>query len=420
MLRVFKFGGALMNDASGLVRVGEIVGEYACEQLVVVVSAFGKTTNALENLLKLKNENNIDTLASEFFKLKQFHLSIINELFQNDSPANDIEDLFANLWDALNEKFENNYFAYDSIVSFGELFSATIVNAVLKKQNLSTEFVDSSKIILTDSNFTSARINWKYTSKLIESRLPGLLNSGKTIVTQGFTAADETGNITTLGREGSDFTASIIGSILNADDISIWKDVPGLMNADPKKFDDSLKLDQISYHEAIELAFYGASVIHPKTIQPLKAKNISLNVRSFYSPELKPSVISSENEADSEVSKIILKENQVLMSFTSRNLEFIDEDSLSEIFKALSLSKIHVNVMQNSAVSFSVCFDYDEMKLKVLSDILSEKFYLKYNTGLQLITIRHYSDKLIEKLTKGKEIYLEQKSRSTLQVLVKN
>ncbi|HHL57499.1 MAG TPA: aspartate kinase, partial [Bacteroidetes bacterium] len=226
-------------------------------------------------------------------------------------------------------------------------------------------------------------------------------------------------NPTTLGREGSDFTAAILAYALDAREVTIWKDVPGLMNADPNRFDDCLKLDRISYHEAIELAFYGASVIHPKTIQPLQKKNIPLLVRSFYQPENKPSVISDDNSMDTKIPKIIVKENQVLLSIQSKDLSFIAEDNLTIIFDAFSQHKIHINLMQHSAVSFSICFDYQQSKLEALLQDLKTDFPFKYNTGLQLITVRHYTEDIIKKLLAGKQIFLEQKSRSTLQVLVK-
>ena len=238
------------------------------------------------------------------------------------------------------------------------------------------------------------------------------------MLTQGFIGADHKGIFTTLGREGSDFTAAVLANILDADEVSIWKDVPGLMNADPKRFDDTVKLNNISYYEAIELAFYGASVVHPKTIQPVQHKNIPLKVRSFYSPKTDPSVISQEHREGDLVPKIIVKPNQLLLSIGSRDLAFIAEEHLTTIFDAFSRHKIHINLMQHSAVSFSVGFDEDMDKLEALKKILKKKFSVRYNQGLTLITIRHYNDRLTEEMTRGKKVYLEQKSRSTMQVLI--
>ncbi len=420
MVRVFKFGGALMKDASGVRKVAAIVEEFSCEPLVVVVSALGKTTNALEQLLEFALEGNENELQQKYYALKSFHLNIANELLEDAGEIQlQIEDCFRDLWDTLNEKHTDSYFAYDQAVGFGEKLAALILTYYLLEKNIKAEDVASEMLFVTNSNFTDATINWEYTKKTIEARLIPKLENKTIIVTQGFTAADLKGNSTTLGREGSDFTAAILANVLNTQEVTIWKDVPGLMNADPKRFKNTHKLDNISYHEAIELAFYGASVIHPKTIQPLKEKNIVLNIRSFEKPETAPSVISNDISRDEELHKIIIKDNQVLLSITSKQLDFISEENLTTIFKAFSKSKIHINLMQNSAVSFSVCFKYENQKLEQLTKELGEKFSLRYNTGLQLITIRYYTEELIREQVKDRKVYLEQKSRSTVQLLVK-
>jgi aspartate kinase len=421
MMRVFKFGGALMKDAEGVKKVGEIIGEYSCEPLLVVVSALGKTTNKIEGLLKLiADKESSDKLESDFFKLKQYHISIIQELFEeiDFELTSKIEELFSQLWEALNKDYSNYYFAYDQVVGFGEQFSALIVSAWLKSRHIKCEYIDASKIIVTDSNYTNASVNWKLTDKTVNARVLTAIEAKNTVIVQGFTAANESGDTTTLGREGSDFTAAIFANLLNADELTIWKDVPGLMNADPKKFKNTVKLSRISYQEAIELAFYGASIIHPKTIQPLREKNIPLYVRSFFNPASEPTLISSDMSTDESVPKIIVKEDQVLLSITSRNLDFISEDKLTDIFKVLSNNKIHLNIMQNSAVSFSVCFNKDNNKLNKLVTDLSDQFYVRYNIGLQLLTLRHYNDSLIKEYVGGRKVYLEQKSRATVQLLI--
>lgn len=421
MERVFKFGGALMKNANGIRKVATIIEEFSCEPLVVVVSALGKTTNDLENLLNFFNLKNKKSAEELFFKIKTNHIEIINALF--DEKANKLisklEDLFRDLWDDINIEYSNNYFAYDQVVSYGEQFASSIVTAYLQEKNIATKNIDARKIIVTNSNFTNAAINWKYTEKTIKTLITPCLNNKYVVLTQGFCGADLKGNFTTLGREGSDFTAAILANILNVNEVTIWKDVPGLMNADPKRFKNTLKLDKISYHEAIELAFYGASVIHPKTIQPLKEKNIILNVKSFNNPASSPSVISNDISDDELLHKIIVKDNQVLLSITSKNLDFISEEKLTNIFKTFSNNKIHVNMMQNSAVSFSVCFNHNSSQLESVIKALENKFILRYNLELQLITIRHYSDEIIKKLTSNKKIFLEQKSRSTIQLLVR-
>ena len=421
MIRVFKFGGALLKDAEGIEQMASIVEEYSCEPLVVVVSAIGKTTNALENLLMLANQND-KNLATEYFNLKSFHINLIRslELQNNDTLITEVENIFLNLWDALNKNYDNHYFAYDQIVSYGEKISGRIVYYKLADRGLAVEEVAAQSIIATDNNYTDASINWQATETGIINKLVPLLNKNSMVVTQGFIGSDAEGNTTTLGREGSDFTAAITGAILHADEIVIWKDVPGLMSADPKLFDDAVKLNNISYHEAIELAFYGASVIHPKTIQPLQKNKLKLQIRSFYQPQNAPSIISGDTSQDSKVPKIILKQNQTLLSISSRNMDFIAENNLHQIFKLFSKHKIHINLMQNSAISFSVCFNSDNEKLKSLLNELSDNYYLKYNLGLTLITIRHYTDEMVSRHIFGKNILLEQKNRTTTRILYKN
>lgn len=420
MLRVFKFGGALMKDAEGINKVAGIIEEYSCEPLVVVVSALGKTTNALEELLKLSLLGESKKLQKTYFNLKLWHLAIVNDLFETKTEvANSVEECFRDLWDTLDQKYTDRFFAYDQIVGYGEKLSALIVSQWLEERKILVKNIAVGKIIVTNSNFTEAAINWKYTTKAIESRVIPCLSNNHVVVTQGFVGADQNGNCTTLGREGSDFTAAILANVLNADELTIWKDVPGLMNADPNRFKDTVKLNNISYLEAIELAFYGASVIHPKTIQPLKEKNIPLNVRSFHNPSSNPSVISNDTSADETTHKIIVKDNQVLLSITSKNLDFITEENLTIIFKAFSKNKIRINLMQNSAVSFSVCFNHEPLKLKSLITDIEESFVLRYNTQLQLITIRHYTETLISQYISDKRVFLEQKSRATVQLLVK-
>lgn len=414
-----KFGGALMNSASNIERVKSLIEEFSREPLVVVVSALGKTTNALEHLFSLSQ--NGEKIEDDFFKIKRYHLSAAQDIMPQlpDELSTKLDVLFDDLWDALNENYENRYKAYDSIVSIGEELSSLIIYHYLSLSGLNIRLISAKSLIVTDDNFTDAAINWEYTSKTITSRvLPAIMNN-EIVITQGFTGADSYGNSTTLGREGSDFTAAIFGNILDADEVTIWKNVPGLMNADPARFSDAIKLDSLSYHEAIELAYYGASVIHPKTIQPLKQKNIPLFVRAYYDSSLTPTAITNDATSDGVHPSIIVKDKQVLLSISTLNLSFIAEENLVSIFEAFSKNKIHVNLMQNSAVSFSVCFNEDMVKLESLLADLKHRFKVKYNTGLQLITIRHYNDELVNKLMGNKKVYLFQKSRINVQFLVK-
>jgi len=413
-----KFGGALMENASGINKVKDIVSEFSCQPLVVVVSALGKTTNALEELFLMSKKG--DNLQEAYFKVKQYHIALAQSIF-TAMPTDlsvKLDDYFFKLWDALGANYDNSYQAYDSIVSIGEDMSSLIIYHYLKNNGLNTSLISAKSLVVTDSNFTNASVNWKFTSKTIKSRVLPTLNNNQIVITQGFIGADDHGNPTTLGREGSDFTAAIFGNILDANEVTIWKNVPGLMNADPKRFPNAIKLDSLSYHEAIELAYYGASVIHPKTIQPLKQKNISLLVRPYYNTALPATSITNDNSNDGLHPSIIVKDNQTLLSISTTDLSFIAEDNLKNIFDAFSKNKIHINLMQNSAVSFSVCFNEDLFKLDGLINCLKSNFSLKYNTNLQLITIRHYNDNLISEFIDNKKVYLFQKSRNNVQFLI--
>jgi aspartate kinase len=414
-----KFGGALLNSASNIERVAGLVEEFSCEPLVVVISALGKTTNALEHLFSLSQKrSNMDI---DFFKIKQYHLSAAQNIMPNlpNELSRRLDKLFDELWDSLNTEYPSKYEAYDSIISIGEDLSSCIFYHYLKSLGHSVRLINAKTLIVTDDNYTNASVNWEYTTKTIIARILPAIDNHEIVITQGFTGADEFGNSTTLGREGSDFTAAIIGNILDADEVTIWKNVPGLMNADPAKFPDAVKLKGLSYHEATELAYYGASVIHPKTIQPLKQKNIPLFVRAYYDSSIPPTAITNDASKDGILPSIIVKDNQILLSISTLNLSFIAEENLKNIFDAFSKNKIHINLMQNSAVSFSVCFDEDFSKLDALITELKSDFNLRYNTNLQLITVRHYNDNIVNNLIAGNKVYLFQKSRVNVQFLVK-
>ncbi len=421
MLRIFKFGGALLKDARGMENMASIVEEFKREPLVIVVSAIGKTTNALENLLRLSRQKQPQLLQKAYFALRNEHIRLIQSLKLQDESTliHQIEQDFYNLWQTLEDLPKDTFFAYDNVVSFGELLSGHMAAYLLSEKNLPVKLTDARKLIVTDENFTSANVNWRYTQKTIEARVKPELQRGSIVLTQGFIAAGHKGNVTTLGREGSDFSAAIFAYVLQAEEVCVWKDVPGLMNCNPQVFSDAVKLDHVSYNEAIELAFYGASVIHPKTLQPLRKRNIPLKVCAFYAPETPPTLIDANEENDADVPKIILKEHQTLLSISSRDLSFMAEENLKTVFSAFSKHKVHINLMQNSAVSFSVCFDENREKSDAVMNSLREEFILKYNEGLQLLTIRHDNGELLGKLTRGKQVFLSQKNRTTLQVLTR-
>ncbi len=410
-----------MQDARGLRQMASLVEEFKCEPLVVVVSAVGKTTNVLENILFLARQKQTALLEEAWFALKSSHIRLVQSLALRHERqlVGALEDDFFRLWEDLKKLPANPYRAYDRVVGFGERFSGRIAAGWLRENGLPVKLVDARQIMVTDENFTRAGIRWPLTEKTVEARVWPELQKGNIVLTHGFVAAGDKGHATTLGREGSDFSAAVLAFVLNAGEVCIWKDVPGLMNADPRLFPHAVKLPHVSYNEAIELAFYGASVIHPKTIQPLQKKGIPLKVCAFYAPETTPTLIDANEDNDADVPKIILKQNQTLLSISSRDLSFMAEENLKTVFSAFSRHKIHINLMQNSAVSFSVCFDENPEKLAAVMASLRDEFILKYNEGLQLLTVRHDDGKTFLRMTRGKKIFLTQQNRTTRQVLIR-
>lgn len=420
MAKVFKFGGASVKDAQAVRNLAEIVQTYSDDSLIVIVSAMGKTTNALETLLKAATSN-ATNFGQLMAGLRQYHYQITSELFGTEHI--EVDSALEQLFDALEEKASTKHtdksfdWLYDQVVSFGELISTLIVSAWLKHIGLNCQLLDARDYVITDGQHRAANIDWETSEK----NILGLKNKttvGGIFLTQGFIGRSKDGSTTTLGREGSDFSAAIFAHCLDASELTIWKDVPGLLNADPKRMENTIKLDQISYSEAIELAFYGATIIHPKTIKPLQNKNIPLYIKSFLKPELTPSVISSANDADSQLPSYIFKDNQLLVSIGSRDFSFMDEGRLQTIFGELHRMHIHTNLVQTSALSLSICVDDREGLAEKLIKKLGSDFYLKYNPGLTLLTVRHYDETKIGMLIQGKKIFLEQRSRTTLQFVM--
>ena len=416
---VFKFGGASVKDAAGIINLGKVVSLFTDKQLLIVVSAMGKTTNALEKLTKAY-VNQSDDLHDIYEEIKQYHYNIIGELFEaNDPVFNDVANTFVEIdWMIEDEPHDDYDFIYDQIVSIGELISTRIVNAYLNKTGLKSQWLDVRGYIHTDNNYREGTVQWDKTRESIKKDIPALLDKG-IVVTQGFLGGTSENFTTTLGREGSDYTASILASSLGAESVTTWKDVPGILNADPKLFKDTVKFNELSYTEAIEMTYYGASVIHPKTIKPLQNAKIPLMVKSFTDPAALGTVIKDDAQNHFEKPVIILKQNQVLLSISAKDYSFISEDHLSEIFGLFAQSHVKINMMQTSALSFTVCFDLDEERFKKLLQLLSEGFKAKYNHDLTLITTRHYTPESLKKLTEGKVVLLEQVSRNTAQVVVR-
>ncbi|HWZ14311.1 MAG TPA: aspartate kinase [Mucilaginibacter sp.] len=416
---VFKFGGASVKDAGGLVNLANVVKRYTDSQLLIVVSAMGKTTNALEKLTKAYIEQS-DEAEIIFNEIKDYHYGIIKELFE---PANPVFDEVANTfveidWIIEEEPHDNYDFIYDQIVSIGELVSTRIVAAYLNKSGLASQWADVRGYIHTDNTYREGMVDWDKTCASITKSIPGLLQKG-IVVTQGFLGGTSENFTTTLGREGSDYTASIFASCLGAESVTTWKDVPGILNADPKIFNDTVKFDELSYTEAIEMTYYGATVIHPKTIKPLQNSKIPLMVKPFNEPGATGTIIKENGINTFLKPVIIIKQNQVLLSISAKDYSFISETHLSGLFALFVQNHVKVNMMQTSALSFTVCIDFNEAWFEKLLSSLRNEFNFKYNNGLTLITMRHYTTGSLKELTDGKTVLLEQISRNTLQMVVR-
>ena len=421
-MKVFKFGGASIVDAESFYNLFSIIEAHIGYELVIVVSAMGKTTNALEKLSRefYFNDRDINVLLK---KVSNYHNDIARELFP------DSEHMVHSDLEAIYERIKNKCihlkrdeaiydFMYDQVVSEGEMLSSTIVSHFLNEKGIFTKLLDATKVIKTNSNYREALVNWKKTEEAIRQFIDFTENC--VYVVQGFIGSCEQGHTTTLGREGSDFTAAIIAHSLDASEVVIWKDVPGLLNADPKYFSNTKKLDNISYHEAVELAYYGASVIHPKTIKPLQNKGIPLYVRSFKDMKEKGSVIDDQSSEDSLLPSYIFKTDMVLLSVTTRDYSFVSEKHLAELFNIFGKLNIKIDMMENSAISFSVCFKYDEDKLDRLLSALNKNYKVLYNRDVELMTVRHYDQPTLDQLIVNKDILVEQKSRHTARMVMKN
>ncbi len=417
MIKVFKFGGASVKDAEGVKNLINVLKETGSENKLIVVSAMGKTTNALEEVVKDYLEG--FKIPQSLTAVKEYHRHILEELFPNKQAEVHFktETLFDELQNFLNHNKSTQYdFVYDQIVSFGELISTSIVSEYLNSQNIRTNWLDARNFLKTDSTYRDAQVNWEKTQELIQENVdPAKLN-----ITQGFIASDPNNFTTTLGREGSDYSAAIFAYCLNAENVTIWKDVPGVLNADPRFFNKAQLLNQISYEEAIELAFYGASVIHPKTLQPLQRKEIPLFVRSFLNPTREGTAVSKGHAILPAVPCFIVKKDQVLISLSSLDFSFIVEENMSEIFRLFHQYQMKVDLIQNSAISFRVCVDNKFNQLEKLIQHLKARFKVSYQTGVSLYTIRHFNEEAIRGLEKDKKVLLKQLTQNTVQMVTAN
>jgi len=416
-MKVYKFGGASVKDSAGIKNLTKIV-SVEPDNLVVVVSAFGKTTNALEKVLKawLNGEESYVSFLDEVY---EEHLSVVNDIFSAGSEVKGkIDFYFTTLKEYLSRATKGKYdFEYDQIVSYGEIWSTIIVAEYVKTKYPDTEWIDIRETLLTDDRFRDANILWDEST----GRIRTVFNFKKKriYITQGFIGGTVTGQTTTLGREGSDYTAAILGNILDAESVVIWKDVPGILNADPKWLGDAQKLDEISYKEAVEMAFSGAKVIHPKTIKPLHNKNIPLHVRSFMRPLGSGTVIKADATLKKVMPVFIKKEDQILISILPKDFSFVMGDNLSRIFHSFMIHGIKVNLVEASAVSIDVCVDDERPKVDILIDDLKNEFSAIYNENVEMLSIRHYTSDAIERITSGRNILLEQRTRSTVRFVVR-
>jgi aspartate kinase len=416
-MKIFKFGGASVKDANGIKNVYDVLQKAGYEDALLVVSAMGKTTNALELVIKNYFDKSPE-LNSSVQEIKKYHNQILLDLFENDTESvfTTVNAQFSDLEYFLAHNKSPNYnFVYDQIVSFGELISTTILSHFMNFMGIKTHWLDVRNFIKTDANYRDAEVDWELTQKNIAKNVaPKILN-----ITQGFLGSDENNFTTTLGREGSDYTAAIFAYCLNAESVTIWKDVPGVMNADPRYFENASLLNQISYREAIELAFYGASVIHPKTLQPLQKKEIPLYVKSFINPLLKGTSVSKGVDLEPYLPCFIVKRNQLLISLSSIDFSFIMEENISEIFGLFHKFKLKVNLIQNSAISFSVCVEDKFNNFKELNTVLSKKFKVDFEENVTLYTIRHFNDNAAQMVEKDKTVLLKQVSRETMQIVTR-
>jgi aspartate kinase len=416
-MKIFKFGGASVKDADGIKNVFSVLEKVGHENTLLVISAMGKTTNALELVIKNYFEKS-NELHSSLQDVRKYHNQILLDLFddENHEVFYAVNSHFADLEYFLRSNKSPNYnFVYDQIVSYGEIVSTTIVSHYFNYAGLKNNWIDVRSFIKTDNNYRDAEVDWEKTQQLISK----VIKKKALNITQGFLGSDENNFTTTLGREGSDYTAAIFAYCLNAESVTIWKDVPGVLNADPRYFENAVLLNQISYREAIELAFYGASVIHPKTLQPLQKKEIPLFVKSFINPLFPGTSVSKGEDLEPKTPCFIVKKEQLLLSLSSIDFSFIIEENISEIFALFHQYKIKVSLIQNSAISFSVCIEDKFGNFRELKNILSKKFKVSYNEKVSLYTIRHFDEKAAKMVEKDKTVLLKQISRETMQIVTK-
>jgi len=417
---VFKFGGASVKSAGAVKNIVEILQQYNEEKIVVVVSAMGKTTNAMERIIESYTAGKSEELKQEYKVLKAYHLEVTDGLFEDKGQKvfAEVEELFSDLADRLAKEPTLNYdFDYDQLICYGELLSTTIIGNYLNSSGVSTRWMDIRRSLKTNNTWREAKIDWELSSQLVNEHF--VFNGERILITQGFLGSTINDQTTSLGREGSDYTAAILAYMLKAESVTIWKDVPGVLNADPKYFDDTILLEKLSYLDAIELAYFGTSVIHPKTIKPLQNKNINLHVKSFVDPD-KPGTLVGNLSYSKLTPSFIFKMDQVLIRLSPLDFSFINEGNLEEIFGIFSKHGMKINLMQNSAISFKMIVNNDKRRLRLVTDELEEKYKVAYQTGLELVTIRYFDQSTIERVMINKELILEQRGLQNIELLIRD
>ncbi|MBK7434920.1 MAG: aspartate kinase [Chitinophagaceae bacterium] len=420
-MKVFKFGGASIQSVERITRVGDILQSYPGEKILVIISAMGKTTNALEKVVDAFFEGRREDALKLFGQVKDAHLNTLKYLVTVNWQAaeNRLKEFFTEVEWLLHDQPVREYdYYYDQVVCCGELLSTSLVSDYLNERKIANQWIDVRDIVRTDDNFRDAYINWNYTEQKVISDIGPLFATTDLVITQGFIGSTDENESTTLGREGSDFSAAIFANILDAESQTIWKDVEGVMNADPKEFPEAQYIDALSYREVVEMAYYGAQVIHPKTIKPLENKGIPLHVKCFLKPDLPGTVISGRPVHDLPPI-IVLKKDQVLMQLSSRDFSFVEEKPISRLHELFAQIKIRPNLSQNGAISLSCVLDDKAEKIDKLASAASEIFDVQIERNLTLLTIRHYTPESIQRLTGGKEIVLEQRTPETIQVLMR-
>ncbi len=418
-LKVFKFGGASVRDADNIKNVGAIVNSFKEDKILIVVSAMGKTTNALEKIAQSYFDQT-KGLRELVDKVKSDHHEVIDELFDDTAAIkSELNDLFVEIDWLIEDEVKDSYdYIYDQIVSVGELLSSRVLNAFFNSIGLNSSWLDVRDIIKTDESYRGAKVDWDSTLSFAKSGISNAFKSADVIVTQGFIGSTNDNQTTTLGREGSDFTASILSYCIDAKEMCIWKDVPGVLTADPRLFKNPIKLDKLTYKEAIEMTYYGAKVIHPKTIKPLENKGIKLYVKPFNNPSADGTLISAEG-SNHYPPVIVIEKNQVLISISSNDFSFIAEDHLAMIFSLLDKYRLKVNLMRNTAISFIVCISSEVDRIAGFTEELEKQFTVTQEKDLELITVRHYNDETVQSLIKSKMVLLEERHMSTIQMVIR-